>query len=337
MAAVYAALLQEDATYLLQEDNSKLLLEPLEALVSPPLFTNTNTFYTQTVSSTYALTASRLDNTQSFYTPIVSSSYALTPSRYDNSQTFYSATVTSSYALTPTRYDNSNSFYSATVTTSYSLAPARYDNSQTFYAPTVTRGAVNLSPSLYSNSQTFYTPIVSRGTITLTPSRLDNTQSFYTPTVTPGAINLLPSLYTNTSSLYEPVVSYIEYRYARPDSDISAGGWTPSTGGDLYAMLDETLLDDADYIQTSTASTCEVSLNPILDPSVAIGHALRYRAKSDQLSTLTATLKQGATTIATDTQVAVPATWTTYTMNLSEAQANSITDYTDLRVTLEAA
>lgn len=31
-----------------------------------------------------------------------------------------------------------------------------------------------------------------------------------------------------------------------PVSDISAGVWTPSTGSDLYAMLDESAYSDAD-------------------------------------------------------------------------------------------
>jgi hypothetical protein len=34
----------------------------------------------------------------------------------------------------------------------------------------------------------------------------------------------------------------------RPGSDITVNGWTPSTGSDLFAMLDETTLDRGDYI-----------------------------------------------------------------------------------------
>jgi hypothetical protein len=37
---------------------------------------------------------------------------------------------------------------------------------------------------------------------------------------------------------------------ARPAADIAANGWTPSTGGVLAAMLDETAADDADYIRS---------------------------------------------------------------------------------------
>lgn len=37
------------------------------------------------------------------------------------------------------------------------------------------------------------------------------------------------------------------YQYARAASDITAGGWTPSTGATLYGTVDEAVTDDADY------------------------------------------------------------------------------------------
>jgi hypothetical protein len=38
---------------------------------------------------------------------------------------------------------------------------------------------------------------------------------------------------------------------ARPEADIADGAWTPSTGVDLYATLDEVNADDADYDQSA--------------------------------------------------------------------------------------
>jgi hypothetical protein len=58
-------------------------------------------------------------------------------------------------------------------------------------------------------------------------------------------------------------------QYARPSADVSAGGWTPSTGTDLYAMLDEAIADDVDYIVSSTApvaDTCVLTLSGIAVP-----------------------------------------------------------------------
>lgn len=39
-------------------------------------------------------------------------------------------------------------------------------------------------------------------------------------------------------------------QFARPNRDAAAGGWTPSTGNDLWAMIDEVTPSDADYIQS---------------------------------------------------------------------------------------
>jgi hypothetical protein len=69
---------------------------------------------------------------------------------------------------------------------------------------------------------------------------------------------------------------------AVPISDISAGNWTPSTGLDLYAMLDETPAADADYIQSGlvpTADVCEVELTSLTDPVSSTGHTIRYRLR----------------------------------------------------------
>ena len=45
--------------------------------------------------------------------------------------------------------------------------------------------------------------------------------------------------------------------FARPDGHVSAGTWTPSSGGDLFAMIDESVADDSDY----SASELEIIVN----------------------------------------------------------------------------
>jgi len=82
-----------------------------------------------------------------------------------------------------------------------------------------------------------------------------------------------------------------------PTADLSAGGWTPSTGSDLYAMLDETTANDADYIVSTTASSCEMRVAAGSDPAVSTGHILRYRLLAGS-GTISVALKQGTTTIA---------------------------------------
>lgn len=97
--------------------------------------------------------------------------------------------------------------------------------------------------------------------------------------------------YTNPWAMFRRVsigvhpdflVSTAAPQFARPTSDISAGGWTPSTGADLYAMLDETVADDADYIQSATTptnDTAELALSSVTDPAVSTGHIIRIRAR----------------------------------------------------------
>lgn len=130
-------------------------------------------------------------------------------------------------------------------------------------------------------------------------------------------------------------------QYARPDSDISVGSsWTASTGSDFWALLDETVADDGDYVSINTTppSVLLCGLTDVSDPGVNTGHVVRIRGKTTASTPMTATLllKQGSTTIKS---ITVPLTnsWGTSLTNLSEAEASAITDYTDLRMSIEAS
>ena len=188
-----------------------LRLRDLSQGLFPSFYTNTNTFYTPTItqtSPTQTLTPDLYTNTNTFYTPDVTQTGGgqnLDPALYTNTNTFYSATVTTTYALTAARYDNTNTFYSATVTTTRTLAPALYTNTNTFYSPVVSTGANNLVPDLYTNTNTFYSATATAA-YTLAPALYTNTNTFYSATVTPGTETLLPSLYTNTNAFYSPTV-----------------------------------------------------------------------------------------------------------------------------------
>jgi hypothetical protein len=110
---------------------------------------------------------------------------------------------------------------------------------------------------------------------------------------------------------------------ARPISDGAPGGWTPSTGTALWPMLDELTPDDGDYIETNVATTGTVGLSAPTYPGGPT-QTLSVRAASDDGSTLTVTLKQGATVIATRTQV-LTATDTTYEWPLDAGEIALIT------------
>lgn len=123
-----------------------------------------------------------------------------------------------------------------------------------------------------------------------------------------------------------------------PTVDITDGDWEASNGGsDLAAMLDETTFNDADYIYTRVLGVCEIRLQPAADPASSSGHIVRYRARGNGSTDLIVRLKQGSTTIASWTETNVPASETDYQHTLSGAEADAITDYSDLRLQFEAA
>lgn len=261
----------------------------------------------------------------------------LTPARADFGSTFYSATVSSVRGLSPVRFDNAQAFYTHTLQRgAVNLLPSLYTSAQTFYAPSVGRGPVGLAPSPYTNTSTFPAAAITTQTALL-PARFNNAQTFYAAEVLRGTITLSAPLASDPDAFYAPSAQYLEPRYAFPVADLSQGGWTPSAGADLYAMLDEQPASDADYISATTNTVCVLRLAPVVDPQTSVGQVLKFRARSASGSTLIARLKQGGTTIATGTQVGVAAGWTDYAVALTPAECDAITDYTDLRVELEAA
>ena len=116
-----------------------------------------------------------------------------------------------------------------------------------------------------------------------------------------------------------------------PISDVSAGAWTPSAGSDLYAMRDEGTYSDADYIVSTTSSTCEMRVTVGTDPVSSTGHILRYRLLAGT-GTISASLKQGSTTIASYGPHMLTGAAQDFAQTLSGGEADSITDYSDLRV-----
>lgn len=133
-----------------------------------------------------------------------------------------------------------------------------------------------------------------------------------------------------------PVAAAV-YQYARPASDIAAGGWLPSTGVDLYAMLDETVADDADYIyspENPIAQQFEVKLSAITDPQSSANHTVRIRLWAFRQDTnYDLNLVQGTTVLDSWTEnVTEAAGAVTREHILSGAVTDSITDYFDLRI-----
>lgn len=121
-----------------------------------------------------------------------------------------------------------------------------------------------------------------------------------------------------------------------PVSDVSAGSWTPSSGTDLYAMLDETAASDTDYIAATSATTCTLALASGSDPASSTGHILRYRLPPGS-GTVSVALKQGTTTIASWGPHSLTGSAQDFAQTLTGSEADSITDYSALRVEFTSA
>jgi hypothetical protein len=78
-----------------------------------------------------------------------------------------------------------------------------------------------------------------------------------------------------------------------------------------------------------------VSLSDVTDPASSSGHIVRVRsckAGANVVNSLTGYLMQGSTQICSFACHVANSTWTTTSYTLSSAEADAITDYTDLRV-----
>ena len=129
-------------------------------------------------------------------------------------------------------------------------------------------------------------------------------------------------------------------QFARPDSNVAQ---TNVTGG--FADIDEVTASDADfaYSTNNTTAELEVGLSDVTDPASGSGHWIRFRyAKTNagvpdsggSDGTVQVILRQGSFTqiVAGPVLTVSSGTWSLSTLNLSVAQADAITDYTDLRL-----
>jgi hypothetical protein len=127
-----------------------------------------------------------------------------------------------------------------------------------------------------------------------------------------------------------------------PSSDVVVNSWTTDGGGstNLYATIDETAASDTDYVQSPAAPTAgqyyAAGLQASSDPLSSSGHIVHYRYQknvSGGAVDLTVDLRQGASiVIASWTHTDIGSSWTTQNQTLSGAEADSITDYSDLRL-----
>ena len=129
-------------------------------------------------------------------------------------------------------------------------------------------------------------------------------------------------------------------QYARPDADLAAGDWVDNASGtsNLYSKIDEagSAVDSSDHIKTEqmmpAETTVKFNLSNVDDPSRSDIHKIKYTAKRVGARDLTVTLYDGASSIVANTNSSLTTSYVEYTITLTAGQANSIGDYTDLRL-----
>lgn len=139
-------------------------------------------------------------------------------------------------------------------------------------------------------------------------------------------------------------------QFLRPASDVTTTNWVRSAGTNAYfTYIDETTADDTDFlsITANTTSVLEVGVNTIGTTVVApqtrtaANHIVRTRAwavGSGAAERHTILLLQGTTTIATvANNLSLSRTaGTAVNYTLTQAEANSIVDYGNLRLRFKA-
>lgn len=130
--------------------------------------------------------------------------------------------------------------------------------------------------------------------------------------------------------------------YLRPDADFSTGTWTPSVGSDLFAMIDETVVDDADFIRSADNPANDTTIVTLSDPTVGKRlkdpFTVRYRYKKHDTGTIsiTVTLRQGSTQIAQWVHSSPTTSFQTASQTITGSEYAAITDWTNLRLEFKA-
>ena len=136
-------------------------------------------------------------------------------------------------------------------------------------------------------------------------------------------------------------------QFARPDLDTLIGNFVDQADGttNIYGSIDEVSASDTDYIKSPASPANEVyvcRLSDVVDPVSSSGHVMRMRTSVDQAAQesldISQELRQGytnegsqGTLIATNSRTGITSvTWTDTAHNLSGAEADAITSYSDL-------
>ena len=126
---------------------------------------------------------------------------------------------------------------------------------------------------------------------------------------------------------------------ALPTATVS-NDWTVTGSGSAHAALASA--SDSSLIETNiSAELCRVNITSLTDPVSSTGHIIKFRAQATGsgggAEKIQVRLYEGATLRATSAKITITrASFNAYTDTLDATETDAITDYTDLRIDIEA-
>jgi hypothetical protein len=141
--------------------------------------------------------------------------------------------------------------------------------------------------------------------------------------------------------LRAPLFVFICGQAAFPDADLTKGSWQTDAGStsNLFAAVDETTPNDADYVQVDNPSSSdyvEFSLDTLDTPATDLNHRLTFRARkvvagSGNMLDVTGEVRTSTGLVATMDSTDLSTGIVELTLNLSTDLADKIGSFSDLR------
>jgi len=135
-------------------------------------------------------------------------------------------------------------------------------------------------------------------------------------------------------------------QFSRPDNDDAIGVWSDDGGGttNIFQSIDEIIASDTDFVRSDTTPTAaedyDAGMSSVTDPVSDSGHILRWRyaksASGGRTIAINLELRDGSTVITTRSFTDISEVFTQDTYTLSAAEADNISDYSNLNVRIDA-
>lgn len=176
------------------------VIHSLDRAVNPPLFSDTESFFAPTITSTKTLTAGFVASDDGGPSPTVLDIYLLIPGIVSDSDTLFAPTLP--HTLSPGVVGAGDTFFSSSISGGQSAHPSLFGDSDTFRSPSISTQDFFI-PSRIVDPETFFAPVVHPGPIFVTPPRVQDVEIFYTTTVRSIRI-VAPLIYVNPDIFFTP-------------------------------------------------------------------------------------------------------------------------------------